>query len=593
MLTAEGFYMQAKLSNLVRFVLHFAISLVLLCTLQSTAEAAWPAPLSVPEGQSGMVAADVAEASAAGAEVLGQGGNAIDAAVATALALGVVGPSGSGLGGGGFALIYLAKERRVRVLDFREVAPRAATRDMFWVDGKIDPERSRHGGLAVAVPGEPAGLAELELRYGRLGLRRVAAPAVRLARFGFPASFALATGAKGSGTKLPSGNSLRTWLLPQGVPLEQGAWVRRPALAATIERFGREGRRDFYDGSTARAIIAAVNGAGGRFSREDLSEYEAIWRDPLVGHYRGHTFYAVPPPAGGLTALEALQILDALPPFAPDEMGASSTFHFVAEALKHAFADRARLLGDPAFFKVPIAELSSPAYARARAAKLSPNHVLPLTSYGRPGSGDAAEVAHDQGTSHLCAVDREGNVVALTTTVNLPFGAWLEAGSTGVLLNDEMDDFSAAPGRPNAFGLVGSDANAIAPGKRPQSSMTPLIVMQGDEPLLCVGGSGGPTIVASTVQTVVQAVDFHADAEQAVAAPRIYAQWLPEELFVEQEIPKDVIESLHRRGHKIAMHPKTPIAAQAIVLHGHRLEAASDPRKGGAPAAPSARRAAQ
>jgi len=544
-----------------------------------------PAPLRAPIAK-GAVAADAAQASRAGAEILARGGNAVDAAIATALALGVVHPMSSGLGGGGFLVVWNAKEKAAYTLDFRETAPAAATRDMYVKT----PAASRVGGLAVGVPGEPAGLVEASRRWGKLPLTEVVKPAVALARDGFIATRAFATAvAVVSGMKrfTPAPDDpLAQLLAPGGKPVVEGQRVRRPELAATIERLGAVGRRDFYSGDTARAIVEAVQAKGGILTLADLAAYQPVAKPALAGSFRGHTVYAMPPPAGGITALEALQILDARPPSPPTAAGSSAHLHALAEAFKHAFADRARLLGDPAFVKVPTDKLASPLYARALAARITDGGVGPRDSYGDPDAARIpAQPPRDKGTSHLCVVDGEGNVAALTTTVNLYFGSGVVAGSSGVLLNDEMDDFAAQPGVPNAFGLVGAEANAIAPGKRPTSSMSPLILVKDGRAVLCAGASGGPFIVTGTVQAVVNAIDFKMDAMQAVSAPRLHAQWIPETVAVERDVPADVREGLVRRGHKLTDVGEDGIV-QMILVGKELLEAASDPRKGGAPAAP-------
>jgi gamma-glutamyltranspeptidase/glutathione hydrolase len=551
----------------------------------SIARAYAPAPLRAPVGK-GAVAADAAQASRAGAEILARGGNAVDAAIATALALGVVHPMASGLGGGGFLVVWNAKEKAAYTLDFRETAPAASTRDMYLKS----PAASRIGGLAVATPGEPAGLVEASRRWGRLPLAEVVKPAVALARDGFLATRAYATAAAtvSAARRFPltPDDPLAAILAPGGRPIVEGQRLRRPDLAATLERLGATGRRDFYTGDTARAIVEAVQKRGGILTLADLAAYQPVAKPPLVGSFRGHTVYAMPPPAGGLTALEALQILDARPPPAPTAAGSSAHLHAVAEALKHAFADRARLLGDPAFVKVPTDKLASPAYARALAARITDGAVGARDAYG---DLDAARIPaqppRDHGTSHLCVVDGEGNVAALTTTINLYFGSGVVAGATGVLLNDEMDDFAAQPGVPNAFGLVGAEANAVAPGKRPLSSMTPLILVKDGRAVLCAGASGGPFIVSGTVQAIVNVVDFKMDAMQAVSAPRLHAQWIPDKLALERDVPADVRDALQRRGHILADVGEDGVV-QMILVGKDLLEAASDPRKGGWPAAP-------
>ncbi len=558
--------------------------------------AAQPDPLRVSE-KKGAVAADTVQASEAGAEILRQGGNAVDAAVATALALGVVGPAGSGMGGGGFAVVWSAKEHRAQMIDFREVAPKAASRDMYAADTPTTtpataarPSPSIVGGLAVAVPGEPAGLYALHQKLGKLPLAKIVLPAVRLAKQGFFPSRRLV---RLAGTmKLPVGEPMLKWLQPGGKGLSEAQRIVRPELAATLLKFGRAGRDGFYRGEVAADIVAAVTTHGGILTAEDLTDYQPIWREPLVGRYRGRRIFAAPPPAGGTTTLEALHFLDALPALPKGSLGSSAYLHRIAEALTHAFADRARWMGDPAFFtngEVPMATLATPDYAKSLAARFRDESVPPIDTYGTPATkGSAVEPPRDHGTSHLCVMDGEGNVVALTTTVNMEFGAQMETPRTGVVLNDQMDDFAAHPGKPNGFGLVGAEANSIAPGKRPLSSMTPMIVVDNNEAVMCVGGSGGPTIVASSVQAIVAVIDEGVNAEVAVTTPRVYAQWRPDVLMLESDIPNDVSLALAKRGHKIKRLESEIFAPaiQVVLRRNNEIEAASDPRKGGAPAAP-------
>jgi gamma-glutamyltranspeptidase/glutathione hydrolase len=370
--------------------------------------------------------------------------------------------------------------------------------------------------------------------------------------------------------------------------LTEGQILKRPDLARTLESLAAAGAAGFYHGDVARSLVAIDRASGGILTEADLAGYKALWKEPLVGHFRGRTLYTVPPPSGGATAIETLQILDARPPL--KDPGSSATFHLLAEAFKHAFADRARLLGDPAFVDVPVATLLDPAYARARAAQIREDGVgKNADAYGNPALEPKrpADPPHDHGTSHLCVADGEGNVVALTTTVNLHFGSKILDPKSGVILNDEMDDFSAQPGVPNAYGLIGAYANAIAPGKRPLSSMSPMIVVNDGKPEVCAGGSGGPMIVSETVQAVVNAIDFDMNASAAVSAPRIHAQWVPDVLFVEPETPVDVVDNLRKKGHKVLPPPMPGSAAQALrVRPDGSVEAASDPRKGGSPAAP-------
>jgi len=578
------------------------------------------APLADPQaayrdparGVRGAVAADHELASRAGSEVLARGGNAVDAAIATALALGVVQPAGSGLGGGGF-LVARRADGTVRVLDFREVAPKQAQAAMF-IDaktGQVVPERSRRGGLAIGVPGEAAGFALALRELGSLPADQVIAPALRLAKEGFPVGRHLARSAAATVPQLRAGHPLRALLAPGGAPLKIGEQWRRPELAETLAVLSKDGFAAYYrldPGAIGDEIVHAAAAEGGILSAEDLRSYKPVWRQPLLGRYRGWQVITAPPPAGGITALETLQILDARPPLA-DGPGASSTLHEIIESFKHAFADRARYHGDPAFDAVPP-ELATATYAKDRAATIQREQVLPAAQYGRPQGGTPLQPPRDKGTSHLCVIDKDGNAAALTTTVNLSFGAHVIAGRTGILLNNQMDDFAAQSNKPNAFGLVGTGANAVAAGKRPASSMSPLLAVAPDGSVLCVGGSGGPTIVTGVVQTVINVVDFRMSVEAAVAAPRVHAQFVPENVLVEPEIASDVRTALQRRGHRLLVTPAAlETAVQAVFYRPPRAQvdpgastsiavaddrpaeprgfsAASDPRKGGIPALP-------
>ncbi len=562
--------------------------------LAASADGAAPQPLWSPRDK-GIAASANADASRAAAEVLAKGGNAIDGAVAAALALGVVDPESSGLGGGGFAVVWSAKDKKAHVLDFRETAPAKATRDMFLVDGKPDANKSKWGGLAVAVPGEPAGLAEMEAKYGKLGLSAAAQPAIRLARNGFLASRHLYDAASAQVPKKPPigfippppvdpKDPLAVLLSPGGQPLVERERVRRPELAKTIEAFAHRGPAAFYQGPIGAQLVKAIAEQGGILTAADLRDYKPLWKEALHGQFRGNDVWATPAPGGGVTALETLNILDARPPLTSLGRGSSAADHVVVEALKHAFADRARSLGDPAFVQVPTERLLSTAYAKELAARIHDDKVGKPESYGDKNLVPP-EPAHDGGTSHLCVADGEGNVVSMTSTVNLYFGARFSAGTTGVVLNDEMDDFSAQPGVPNAFGLIGAFANAIAPGKRPTSSTTPMILTRDGEPVLCVGAAGGPTIISATVQAIVNVIDFGLDVQAAVNAPRVHAQWMPDVTAVEVDVSHDVQEALTKRGHKVK-EVETLAAAQAIGFGPKRLTAASDPRYGGVPAAP-------
>jgi gamma-glutamyltranspeptidase/glutathione hydrolase len=540
--------------------------------LAASVEGAAPPPVV---GHSA-VAADHPLASEAGAEMLRQGGNAVDAAVAAALAAGVVQPSGSGLGGGGFAVLAgPAVGEGGYVLDFREVAARAAHRDMYRdATGGVRRSASQKGGEAVAVPGEPRGLAELLERFGRLSARRVAAPAARLAARGFAAGAHLA--ASVARTEDPE---IRRLFLRGGAPLAEGDWVRQPALAATLRRWAATGGRDLTEGEGARAMVREVENAGGVITAADLAEWAPRERKPLVGKYRGYTVITMPPPSSGGVAL--LQMLAALEVSDLRSVGHNSSGHLhrVAEAMKHAYADRAQHLGDPDFVDVPVERLLSTERIKAIQADFDDARTHEASHYGAK-----VEPPRDAGTQHISALDADGLGVALTTTINTSFGSGVVVESLGVILNNEMDDFAAAPGVPNAYGLVGNEANAIAPKKRPLSSMTPTILLDAEGRVAAVvGASGGPQIISSVLQVISAIVDFGMDPQEAVAAPRIHHQWQPDELVVEPGIPADVLRNLEARGHRVRV-AKAYSAAQAIVRTGQRSSAASDPRKGGWPA---------
>lgn len=531
----------------------------------------------------GAVASDSAAASAAGVAILRAGGNAVDAACAAALALGVVDPFASGLGGGGFALVYLAKTGKVVALDFRETAPMAIASRA----GETSPWTPQTG-LSVGVPGEPSGLDELVRRFGALPFSRCVTPALRLAR-GFLVSPWLAKQIRDEIERHPTTASdliakIFSVKAEVAAKIRAGDRVLRPDLAKTLERLRREGARAFYRGDIARAIVAETTAAGGVLSLEDLARYTPVERTPLETRFLGRRVVTMPPPsAGGVIIVEALGILsNRIATLQHDRVQTSPAyFHLVAEALKHGFADRARYLGDPGFVHVPLEHLLDPAYHRELSMRIRSDHVLAHDAYGTP-STSPARPARDGGTAHISVVDREGNAVALTTTINLEFGARIVAGGTGIVLNDQMDDFTPAGDRPDVFSLQGSDANRAAPGKRPVSSMSPTIVLGDSGVELVAGAAGGPRIVSATLQILLDVLVFGLDARQAVEAPRIHHQWEPDELFYESGLPAEVARSLDKIGHTTK--PRLDIGKANVILRSEAgLDAAADPRSGGAP----------
>jgi len=529
------------------------------------------------------IASDHALASAAGVAVLKAGGNAVDAACATALALGVLHPESSGIGGGAFALVYIAKEKKVYAIDARERAPAAITPAAYLKDGHAVAELSQRGGLAVAVPGEVRGLGEMVRRWGKLPFRRCVEPAQKLAAKGFPVSSRLA----GSLATLDRASDNRQFVdLFAAKPLHAGDTWRRPDLAWTLGKL-RGSADAFYKGEIAKEIVAAVRGAGGVMTAEDLAAYATVDRTPVETAYRGLRVVSMPPSSsGGVALIETLGILSARYPSGVDPVreprGSAAQLHVLAEAFKHAFADRARFLGDTDFVPVDLGHLSAPAYHAELARRIKPGAVLARDAYGTVGP--PPEPRKDAGTTHLSVIDADGNAVAMTSTVNLGFGAHLVAGKTGIVLNDEMDDFSLQPGVPNAFGLIGNEQNAIAPRKRPLSSMTPTIAIDdAGQVRVVVGAAGGPTIITATAQVFLNVVDWKMNAQAAIEAPRIHDQWFPETLAVEPAIGADVVAGLGKSGHKVKTIPHIG-TVNLLVRTDAGIEAAAEPRSPSQPA---------
>jgi gamma-glutamyltranspeptidase / glutathione hydrolase len=531
----------------------------------------------------GMVVAQEKRAAKIGVEILRQGGNAVDAAVAIGFALAVTYPRAGNLGGGGFMVIHLANGKNVTI-DYRETAPAAATPDMFLdANGAADPHKSRDSALAIGVPGTVAGLALAHARYGsgKFTLAQLIAPAIALARDGFRIEDDTADSLPRARERLarwPA--SAKIFRKSDGTPLGPGDTLTQSDLAVSLQAIARRGPRAFYRGTIARKIAAAVQAAGGIMTDDDLKNYRAIARTPVRGRYRGYTIVSMPPSSsGGVLLIEMLNMLEGydLRALGP---GSPATLHLMIEAMKRAYADRATTMGDPDRVSMPLKRLMSKGYAARLRKSIDPDRATPSKDI-RP-----AKIVPREGgnTTHFSVVDRFGNAVANTYTLNFGYGLGLVAEGTGILLNNELDDFAAKPGVPNAFGLIGGAANAPGPGKRPLSSMTPTIVLKNGRPFLVLGSPGGSRIITAVLQVISNVIDFRMSLADAVTAPRIHHQWLPEEVFVEHGVSSETIHALQARGHKVVVR-RPGTAVEAIMLTPRGLIGAADTRTRGALAA--------
>ncbi|WP_349358564.1 gamma-glutamyltransferase [Stappia sp.] len=534
--------------------------------------------------RSGMVASQEALATQVGRDILQRGGNAVDAAVAVGFALAVTLPRAGNLGGGGFMMIHMAESDETHALDYRETAPAGAFRDMFLdADGEADAQKSRFSGLAIGVPGTVAGLTAAHARFGSgdFTLAELIAPAIRLAREGFPVSPDLAQSLQRSVVRLASdADAARIFYKPDGGYYAVGETLVQEDLARSLERIAQDGASGFYSGPVAQAIAARVQDAGGSMTVEDLAAYETVWRAPVTGTYRGYEIASMPPPSSG--GVHIVEILNMLEPFDLAEMGAGSAaaMHVMAEAMKRAYADRAQFLGDPDFVDVPVAGLTSKAYAAERMADFDPDRATPSAEIA---AGAPAPYESDE-TTHFSVVDRHGNAVSNTYTLNFSYGVGMMAPGTGILLNNELDDFSAKPGVPNAYGLIGGEANAVAPRKRPLSSMSPTLVFRDGDLVLATGSPGGSRIITTVLQVIVNVVDHGMNIAEASTAPRMHHQWLPDEIRIEDGISPDTRALLRDKGH--AVEEKSVMGStQSVMVVPGGLAGASDPRRQGALAA--------
>lgn len=530
----------------------------------------------------GMVASTSEIASRVGVETMQRGGNAIDAAVAVGLALAVTWPSAGNIGGGGFMMIRRATGD-TEIIDYRERAPLAASRDMYLdKDGNVIKGASTIGYRAVGVPGSVAGFSLALERHGKLKWADVIEPARKLAAEGFTVNYHLARGLQNAEKFLSQFPDSKRIFLREGKFYEEGERLVQPELGATLARLKEKGPREFYEGKTAEMIVTDMKASGGLITAKDLKEYEPTIRKPLKGTYRGYEIVTMPPPSSGGTALlEMLNILEHynLAEFGP---GSSDAIHLLVESQRRAFADRAEFMGDADFVKVPVDGLISKKYAADLARTIDPNHATPSAKIraGAPAGYESTQ------TTHFTVIDEEGNVVTNTYTLNSGYGSGAIARGTGILLNNEMDDFTSKPGVPNAYGLLQSENNAIAPRKRPLSAMTPTIVLKDGKVWFAIGSPGGPTIINTVLQVIVNVIDFGMNIQQAIDAPRFHHQWMPDRIqFEPLGINRDTRAALEKKGHVFAERPGNMGDAEGVMIDmktGMRL-GASDPRSGGVP----------
>lgn len=532
-------------------------------------------------GRSGMVASQERLASKIGVEILQTGGNAVDAAVAVGFALAVTLPRAGNLGGGGFMLVHLAATRTTTAIDYRETAPADTPPDVFLDEaGRYSPEKAQSSGLAVGVPGTVAGLARAHARYGsgRFTLAQLIAPAIALAREGIVVEEDLADSLPQAERRLGRWPSTRAvFFRPDGKALQRGDRLVQTDLANALQRIADLGPRGFYEGETAARLIATVAGAGGRMTLDDLRGYAVVEREPVRGRFRGREILSMPPPSSG--GVHIVQLLNVLEPFPLTDWGRDSarTLHVMAEAMKYAYADRSEHLGDPDFVSVPVRWLTSPAYAahiRARIAldAATPSHAI------KPGAPTA--VGESDQTTHFSVVDKDGNAVSNTYTLNFSYGLGLVAEGAGFLLNNELDDFAAARGAANAYGMLGGAANAPGPGKRPLSSMSPTIVLDDTGVALVTGSPGGSRIITIVLQALLDMIEHGMNPAESAFAPRVHHQWSPDELRVERGLSPDTIRLLEGKGHTVRVQP-TIGSIQTIQRAGGWLYGASDTRQRG------------
>jgi gamma-glutamyltranspeptidase/glutathione hydrolase len=538
------------------------------------------APAQTVRAHNGVVVAQEQRAARIGIEILDRGGNAVDAAVATGFALAVTYPRAGNIGGGGFMVIHLAKDSRDIAIDYRETAPAAASSAMFLdAQGNPDPAKSRDSALSVGIPGTVAGLAMAHEKYGsgKFTLADLIAPAIYLAQNGFLVEDDTADSLPLARERLARWPATKAIFFNGDRPYSEGERLLQFDLADTLRAIAKDGPRVFYQGRTADRIAGAVAKAGGIMTKDDLANYHPIERAVVRGRYRGYDVISVPPPSsGGVHLIEMLNILEG---YDLAKLSREQSLHDLVEAMKRAYADRATFMGDPDAVKMPVTGLLSKDYAASLRAEIG-ERATPAADI-RPGKPADFE---GRNTTHFSVIDRDGNAVSNTYTLNFSYGLGLVADGTGILLNNELDDFTAKPGTANAYGLIGYTANLPGPGKRPLSSMTPAIVLKDGKPFLITGSPGGSRIISTVLQVIVNVIDFHMPIGEAVSAPRLHQQWQPEEVYVEPGFAPEVLDALTARGHKI-LPTQSFSSANSIEITANGLVGAADRRTRGSLAA--------
>lgn len=557
----------------------FTRFLCLILTLFFTTHSLTAQVLNSKSYENGMVVTAEKYASEIGKEILQQGGNAVDAAVAVQFALAVTLPRAGNIGGGGFMVVHLANGETA-ALDFREKAPELATRNMYIQDGDFQSDLSWEGVLAVGVPGTVDGMIKAIERYGKMPLDLVIQPAIKLARKGYPLSFSQAEDLNNHKDRFKKYQSSEKYFTAgDNTSFKEGDVFVQKDLAETLERIARFGREGFYSGPVADAIVNEMKRNDGLIGYRDLRNYESKWREPVEAEFNGYKLHIMPPPSSGSVAIA--QILEMIDDYPLAEMGHNSAdyVHLISEAMRRAFADRSYYLGDPDFVNIPMNKLMSEEYNNERMVSFRDDTVTTSSSlsHGRiSGYTEASE------TTHFSIVDKEGNAVAVTTTLNGSYGSHVAVAGAGFLLNNEMDDFSAQPGEPNAYGLLGADANAIEPGKRMLSSMTPAIVSKDGKVEMVIGAAGGPRIITATLQSFLNRAVFGMRSQQATAQPRFHHQWLPDRLFIDDfGLSPDTQQLLEERGHTIFPLPTIGRAHNIFVDKNGNLTSGVDPRGDG------------